>query len=220
MMNVPGLPLRGFFLGLSSGTVCLFSCAPVLVPYLLGEGRRTGGNFLSLGLYLAGRLAGYLVFGAVAWEAGRTLGKFFPGGELFFGAVLVVLSLLLVAYGILSFRTPCAGGAAVGSPALKSVRSGGVLFPVLLGFLTGLNLCPPFLAALADSSGAATLSGSLAFFLMFFLGTAVFFLPVPFLGVLSRFPQAAMVGRMTAVLMGAWYFHLGIMKCIGGMTIQ
>ena len=96
MMNVPGLPLRGFFLGLSSGTVCLFSCAPVLVPYLLGEGRRTGGNFLSLGLYLAGRLAGWMepVFTPLGIDQLLSIALLFG-----FVAKEVVIGSLAVIYG-------------------------------------------------------------------------------------------------------------------------
>lgn len=215
MSSAPHIPIQGFFLGLSSGTVCLFSCAPVLLPYLLGEGKKTGGNFLSLIRFMTGRLLGYLLFGIIAWEAGQTLFKFLPQSGIFFGAVFIILSLLLAAYGLFNFRTPCAAAAAA-----KSIPAGSAFFPVLIGFLTGINLCPPFLMALADSSNTATLLGSTAFFFMFFLGTLPFFLPMPFLGLITRFPQVRMVGKMTAVLMGAYYFYLGAMKCIGGMKIQ
>ncbi|MFH0803075.1 MAG: sulfite exporter TauE/SafE family protein [bacterium] len=220
MIFAPHIPIQGFFLGLSSGTVCLFSCAPVLTPYFLGEGKKTGGNFLSLIRFMMGRLLGYLLFGIIAWESGQTLLKFLPQREIFFGVVFIILSLFLAAYGLFDFRIPCAADAAAKSSALKFIRSGSALFPALLGFLTGINICPPFLMALADSSNTATLLGSVAFFFMFFLGTLPFFLPMPFLGLLTRFPQVRMVGKMTAVLMGAYYFYLGMMKCIGGMKIQ
>ncbi len=33
------MKLDGFILGLSNGAACMAYCAPVLIPYLMGEGR-------------------------------------------------------------------------------------------------------------------------------------------------------------------------------------
>lgn len=59
--------MQAFLLGLSNGAVCLAYCAPVLIPYLLGEGKRISRNFAVLIRFLAGRLLGYLLFGIMAW---------------------------------------------------------------------------------------------------------------------------------------------------------
>ena len=60
--------MQAFLLGLSYGAVCVAYCAPVLVPYLLGEGNRTWRNYAVLLRFLAGRLLGYLLFGIMALQ--------------------------------------------------------------------------------------------------------------------------------------------------------
>jgi hypothetical protein len=56
----------GFLLGLVNGGVCLSYCAPVLVPYLLGEGDTVRRSVASVGGFLGGRLVGYLTFAVLA----------------------------------------------------------------------------------------------------------------------------------------------------------
>ena len=56
--------VKGFLLGIASGGACLAYCAPVLVPYLLGEGKTLRGNAVLVGGFLGGRLIGYLAFAA------------------------------------------------------------------------------------------------------------------------------------------------------------
>jgi sulfite exporter TauE/SafE len=94
--------------------------------------------------------------------------------------------------------------------------SGGWL-PAALGFLTGLNLCPPFLLAFSNAVAAQKLGGSILFFISFFIGTLVYFIPLPFLGLLSRNEVLGKVGKMAAVIVGAYYGYTGIIMVIGGM---
>jgi hypothetical protein len=58
---------QGFLLGLANRGVCLAYCAPVLVPYLLGEGGTLRRGAVSVGGFLGGRLVGYLAFAILAW---------------------------------------------------------------------------------------------------------------------------------------------------------
>ena len=46
----------GFILGLSTGVVCLAYCGPVLIPFLMGEGKGVYKNIGSVSLFLLGRL--------------------------------------------------------------------------------------------------------------------------------------------------------------------
>jgi hypothetical protein len=62
-----------------------------------------------------------------------------------------------------------------------------------------------------------SLFSSLFFFLMFFLGTALFFVPAPFLGLLRTFPAFRTVGKLAAGLMGLYYFYSGLIMCAGGI---
>jgi sulfite exporter TauE/SafE len=81
---------------------------------------------------------------------------------------------------------------------------------VVLGFLTGLNLCPPFIAAGVRAAETRSLSGAVLFFLAFFAGTAVWFLPAAAVSPLRRIPAAATVARMVLGLMAIYYAYLGL----------
>ena len=67
-----GLLAEGLALGASSGPACLAACGkPVLLPALAGGRQKTAGTGIVLTEFLSGRFAGYVVFAAVAWLAGR-----------------------------------------------------------------------------------------------------------------------------------------------------
>jgi hypothetical protein len=82
--------------------------------------------------------------------------------------------------------------------------------PPLLGLLTGLNLCPPFLLAFTEAAATGTLAGSLLFFLAFYATTSLFFIPLPLLGTLGRFPVVRTVGRLAAGVVGVYYVYRGL----------
>jgi Uncharacterized conserved protein len=206
--------MRGFLLGLTSGTICLAYCAPVLVPYLLGEGSRVKQNYLELALFLSGRLLGYLIFALMAWALGFFIVEHQVYRELIFGTSYIVLAGLLVYY---CFRKSAGLCAAEHFKKFWPGLSGNQHFflPVLLGFLTGLNLCPPLLLAFTNAARAGSLWSSLIFFAFFFLGTTVFFMPMPFLGLLKRNEILRSIGKMAAGVIGSYYFYSGVFIVMG-----
>ena len=65
-------------LGLATGPVCLATCGPVVVPWMMVQPRGVWWHSRQLGLFLAARLAGYMVFAAAVWMVGsqfRVLGS-------------------------------------------------------------------------------------------------------------------------------------------------
>lgn len=269
--------LEPLLLGLSSGTVCLAYCAPVLVPYLLGEGRDIRHSVPLLVEFLLGRLAGYVLFALIAWLIGF---RVLPSGEwrgVIFGLTYLVLSVLLVAYGFLNLRSWCAGQTvprflgwlslhsvtrlSAGAPASTSVPEEGrttevqppspgtaiarpgtlsgtpstvassaastlgtqsaaaspTVLPLILGLLTGINICPPFLIALTKAAESGSALDSVRFFVFFFLGTAVYFLPMPLLGALRFVRTLQTVGRLAAGIIGVYYFYVGLVTFYGGL---
>ncbi len=202
--------IEPLLLGLSSGTVCLAFCAPVLVPYLLGEGGSIRRDAVVLAEFLLGRLAGYVLFALAAWLIGFSL---LPSGAwrgLVFGPAYLVLSVFLIVYGFITPRSWCA--ARVVPPFV------GVSFlPLVLGFLTGVNVCPPFLIALTRAADAKSALDSVRFFLVFFLGTAVYFVPMPLVGALRSLRALRTVGRLAAGIIGVYYFYAGLVTLYGGI---
>ncbi|MEW6182896.1 MAG: sulfite exporter TauE/SafE family protein [Bacillota bacterium] len=208
--------MQGFFLGLANGTTCLAYCAPVLVPYLLGEGKNVRRNIVAMGQFLGGRLCGYLFFGVLAWATNQAILREAGLRDLLFGLMYTVLAALLFVYGFSNPPSACTGGLAGRlAPSLLSRRQ--YLLPAALGLLTGLNLCPPFLLAFTGAAGAGSLYKSLMFFFSFFLGTSVVILPAAFLGALTNLKPIRTVGRLSAACVALYYLYLGIVIIGGGI---
>ena len=206
--------MQGFLLGLASGATCLAYCAPVLIPLMLGEGQRTRKNWELLGKFLGGRLAGYLLFGLLAWLLSQLLLGGSAYRNLLLGGAYLVLAVLLAVYGLAKAPAACAGSL---KEARTFLRRWPVLLPLGLGFLTGLNLCPPFLLAFTSAASAGSLAASLVFFLAFFGGTSLYFLPMAFVGLMSRVSALRTVGKLAAVLMALYYAYSGIIYLAGGI---
>ncbi len=216
--------LSGFLLGLANGMTCLATCAAVLVPLFLGEGRRVRENGRLLAGFMAGRLAGYLLFGFLAWLANWIILRDPAIRSVIFGATCFILAAFMLAYGLgwLKLAPTCAI-----SPRALRARFGGYawlrpMLPAVFGLLTGLNLCPPFLLAFTNAALNGTLPGSLLYFVAFFLGTSLYLLPLPLVG-LFRNPNAAQalqtVGRMASVLMSLYYIAYGSLMFFQGVTL-
>ncbi len=207
---------RGFealLLGLSVGLVCLASCGAVLVPWLVVQQGTIRSTAWLLVQVLAGRLAGYLLFASLAWGAGAML---IPGEMrarvLVFGLVYVALSGTLVWYAIGGSHRRRAGAAPLrpeGS-ALRVRRRIARLGPAALGFLTGVNLCPPFVVASVRAAELHSLPASFAFFTLFFLGTSVWFLPFLATGAARPVPEARFVARIAMAVVAAYYGYMGV----------
>ncbi len=208
--------MEGLFLGLATGTACLAYCAPVLIPYLIGEGKGIRQNSLMLVVFLIGRLYGYLLFAVLAWLAGLLIGQGIIYRDLIFGGTYLVLALLLMIYGFSTSERYCPAKIS-SSLSEKFARLWPSLLPLVLGFFTGLNLCPPFFLAIAGAAKTGTLAGSLWFFLLFFFGTTLYFVPVPLLGIFRKFQQLKMVARLAAGTVGLYYAYIGVIMIFGGV---
>ncbi len=210
--------MQGFLLGLSSGTLCLAYCTPVLVPYILGEGQSIRQNSMILARFLSGRLLGYLLVGLLTGLFNFFIVDVSPSRGLVFGCSYMVLAALLVIYGFFDIRSICVAERSGGLLRRMSARLP-FLLPLFLGFFTGLNLCPPFLLAIMSAAESGSIMGSLWFFLLFFLGTAVYFIPLPFAGAFRRVKVLKIVGKFAAGVIGVYYFYLGVIMFQGGIKL-
>jgi sulfite exporter TauE/SafE len=199
--------MNSLILGLSSGVACLSFCAPVILPFYLSRGNKTGKNFIDLLFFMSGRLTGYLLFGIAAFFSGRYLLQNNPYRGYLQGGTYIVFSVLL----ILEFfkERKCIAERLRAVCGKLKVR--GLLFPLLLGFLTGINLCPTFALVFTEASGMNNLLECLWFFLLFFIGTTVYFIPIPLVGLLRNREGVRTVGRFLLVLICAWFIYKGIM---------
>lgn len=201
-------------LGLTTGPVCVASCGPVVVPWILLQPQSIRAHLHQLLIFLAGRLAGYLLFACGVWMIGASLSHFWEMNSWITGIVQILLAAALVAY---VFGWPRRIYAASHQPKLVQIgaEEPKCRGPIALGFLSGINLCPPFLVAGLRAAQLGSLAGSLVFFLFFFAGTAVWFAPFLAFGAMRRTPAVITVARMVAVLLACWYTVWGISILIG-----
>jgi len=198
---------RGVMLGLSTGAVCLGFCAPILAPLMMAEQRLSARERAKpLLLFLLGRLIAYLLCGALAgWLGGRFLGLFNP---TVIGILYLLAALLLLSYAM-----------RIGLPEWNLCRWLTNSLPTRrtsfgLGFLLGLNLCPPFAAALTDVFVEGRVFYGLLFFFTLYLTTSLFLIPLFFLGRFSLHEPVRLIGRMAMLISAMLYLILGLGRLI------
>jgi sulfite exporter TauE/SafE len=195
--------IAGLGLGLAQAPICLGTCAPLALAVVADapadRARRGLGDLL---FFVLGRVLGYLVLGAVVGMlAGRITRAELqrPLGAAF---VAIAAALWLGALG---------RGASEGSWGCRLAR--GVRSPLLLGALTGLQVCPPLLLAVGVAlQGGGVLHG-VALFAGFFLGTSVGFVPFAAWPWIGRRLPAGWLARLRAtlpLLVGFFFFCWGM----------
>ncbi|HBE89526.1 MAG TPA: hypothetical protein DDW67_10350, partial [Elusimicrobia bacterium] len=119
------------------------------------------------------------------------------------GAAMLAAGLILLASPFLKLSRGC--------PA--ALPAAGKTLPFSLGFLTGLNFCPPVLAGLMRLASLPDFVSGLVYFGGFFAATALFLLPalipVPFLT-----DRVKGIGRMALFLSGLWLAGNGVASLI------
>lgn len=203
-------------LGLATGPVCLATCGPAVLPWMLAQTVGFRNQSRQLALFLAARLTGYLLFAAAAWKLGTQVSLTWAGRTWFLGAIEILLAVALATYAAGWPRRRCKTGkpnedlVQIGKPAALKRRGA-----LALGFLTGINFCPPFLAAGLRAAQLDHLALALAFFLAFFAGTALWFVPLAGLGLIRRSPAVISVARLAALLLAGWYGFSGVLLLLG-----
>ncbi|PWR69826.1 sulfite exporter TauE/SafE family protein [Methanospirillum lacunae] len=195
----------GILLGLSTGLFCLASCAPIMVPFMLGE-KRNLKKIVSTTINLSiGRLCAYILIGTAVgiFAANLEENLFHKIG----GAALVLVSVLLLLYtfSLIPIHPRFCGC----NPKIQSN------IPVLFGFLTGINICPPFLLAISYAISLGNLLGSILLFLGFFIGTSIYLVLLIPVGYVGKYENFRVVGRITAILSSIVFFFVGIGYIVG-----
>jgi len=204
--------LEAFLLGISSGTYCVFNCAPVAVPLFLSEDLDRKSNWNRLTLFLGGRLIGYLFFGFLLGLLGAyTLGYFDPFIQQKLESITVMfLGIVLIVTGLpreKESRISC---------LVHLFRNEGRFAPIIIGILTGISFCPPFFVAAARVFGLEGSFSGLIYFFFFFLGTSIFMLPFGGFFLFSRFKKAVKaIGGYLRIMIGVYFIvFLGIFALI------
>jgi sulfite exporter TauE/SafE len=201
---------EGLILGLSTGVACIAFCGPILIPYLLTEAHTMKQSFIDVSWFLGGRFIAYVITGFLA----GLLGSIIFENELFRkisgGWLYIILAIAMIVYAFYRVKHVCLGESKSGLTAkLKSTWPH--LLPVFGGFTSGINLCPPFVLAITQASLTKNITESIFFFIAFFMGTAVYFIPMPFISLFRRKQNFQLIGKFAATIVGAMYLYKGIL---------
>jgi sulfite exporter TauE/SafE len=189
---------QGFLLGLATGTTCLATCGPVYAPYLMQYGRSLPKSLLAILELSAGRFFSYLVVGAAAGLLGRQV--HFEGKGLITAAGYSLFSVFLLVTAFRTYRRDC---------CCPTGRWAGIIDrPLVLGILTGINICPPFLLALTKALSGSGPAAGMTLFAAFFIGTSIWLLPIAVFGVLGERRLLRSIARWGAVAVSVWFFIL------------
>lgn len=185
-------------MGLSTGPYCLGACAPFLVPYMFAEGQTSWrGNLRIIVEFMAGRFVAYALFGALVGWVGALLHPHVTAWmtAIALGVTAAVMLVYAINQSLPRWR--------ICGPFI--VPKWGRRAPFLLGFLIGINVCPPFLVAVARLMQLGRVAGGVIFFLSFFLGTSLYLLPILGLSPLTKIERLQFVGSLSALLAGGWF---------------
>lgn len=191
--------LQGFLTGLSVGVYCIGICLPVVVPVLLSQRRKLKSAFWVILEFSAGRMLGYIFFGAVISWLGATIVTPLIHWAVSFGSIL--LALLMMAYCL---------GFWVWGAKLCALRFNRIKIPLILGFLTGINVCPPFLASVGYLFNLRNVLAGVGYFLMFFLGTSVYIIPLGFLYSLTTSKIFRKIALISGFLAGLYFLSFAL----------
>ena len=183
----------GFLTGLSVGVYCLGLCLPIFLPILFSQ-KTSGKKSLYLVLqFSAGRLIGYFLFGLIFSYLGQKIQS-----QLIHTIVSLVnlwMGIMLILFGLGKIDKKLC--------SLKIFQK--VKWPLLLGFLTGVNVCPPLMASLTHVFNLENAFNSLLYFLAFFIGTSVYLVPATLFGVFTKFPLIQKVAHFAGVIAGLYF---------------
>jgi sulfite exporter TauE/SafE len=190
----------GYLAGLSVGIYCIGVCLPVFLPILLSEERSTKKSFRLIYEFSLGRLMGYLAFGSVFGFLGQIITNSYVHIIVSLGNVWAGILMIIFSLGMIDKKI-CA------IPYFHKIK-----WPLLLGFLTGVNVCPPFLASLTHIFNLKDILASIAYFFMFFLGATTYIIPAAFLGFFTKSSWIQKIARFSGVLVGIYFIAKSTIK--------
>lgn len=190
----------GYLAGLSVGVYCLGLCLPIFLPLLLSQNRVGKKGVYLILEFSGGRLLGYLFFGLVFGWFGQVVQSGFIHSLV--GLANLWIGILMVVY--------CLG--VIDKKFCAAIPLSKVKWPVVLGFLTGINICPPFLGSLAYVFNLKSAVFSLVYFLAFFVGTSTYIVPFTLLGVFSQKHWLQKLAQYSGIAVGFYFITVNIIK--------
>jgi hypothetical protein len=198
-------------LGLSSGSACLATCGMVMFPYLMAGSSGVKRIALDLTLFLLTRFLVYFVLATLSWYFGQAFFSNPVVRNIVPGVLYIVFAVMLVWYSISKNRNPDCPAKIV--QTVNNHR----LVPILLGIVNSLGFCPALFIILTKGATQSTLLQSYIAFLAFFIGSSIWFLPLPLAGVITKKEVLKNIGILATGLAGIIFMIKGLTNLIGGI---
>jgi sulfite exporter TauE/SafE len=201
-----------FILGLSSGSACLATCGMVMFPYLMSGSSGVKRISIDLSVFLITRLIAYFILATLAWYFGQAFFSDPLIRNIVPGILYMVFAVMLVWYSIDKSRNP-----ACPAKIVKTVNNRR-LVPLFLGIVNSFGFCPALFIILTKSATQGTIVQSYLAFLAFFIGSSLWFLPLPLAGKIRKREVIKTIGLLATGLAGIIFMIKGITNLIGGIV--
>ena len=202
---------ESLILGLSSGSACLATCGMVMFPYLMSGSAGVKRIAVDLSLFLITRFVVYFILATVSWYFGQALFSNTVVRNYVPGILYILFAVMLVWYSIGKNRKPDCPAKIV-----KTVNNHR-LVPILLGLVNSLGFCPALFIILTKGATQGTLVQSYIAFLAFFIGSSIWFLPLPLTGKIRKKEVLKNIGILATGLAGIIFMIKGLTNLIGGI---
>ena len=198
-------------LGLSSGSACLATCGMVMLPYLMAGSAGVRKIAIDLSLFLLTRFVVYFFLATIAWYFGQALFSNPVVRNIVPGILYIVFAIMLVWYSISKNRNrKCP------AKIVKTVNNH-KLVPILLGLVNSLGFCPALFLILTKGAAEKTLVHSYIAFFAFFIGSSIWFIPLPLAGKIRKKEVLTTIGILATGLAGVIFMIKGLTNLIGGL---
>ena len=200
-----------FILGLSSGSACMVTCGMVMFPYLMAGSAGVKRIAVDLSIFLLTRLVIYFILATLAWYFGQALFSNKVVRNIVPGILYMLFAVMLVWYSISkNLNQECP------AKIVKTVNNHR-LVPVFLGIVNSLGFCPALFIILTKGATQESLIQSYIAFLAFFIGSSIWFLPLPLAGKVRKKEVLKTIGILATGLAGIVFMMKGITNLIGGI---
>jgi hypothetical protein len=200
-----------FILGISSGSACLVTCGIVMFPYLMAGPASVKKIAADLSVFMVTRFVIYFFLATVTWFFGQAVFTHPVMKNIVPGVLYIVFAVLLIWYSIgRNRKSEC--------PAkIVTTVNNKKLIPVFLGIVNSLGFCPALFIILTKGATQNTLLQCYLAFLAFFIGSSLWFLPLPLAGKIRKKMVIETIGILATGLAGTIFIIKGITILIGGL---
>ena len=190
---------------MSSGIACISVCLPGVLPILLGRRSTVAQSAKFVAVFLSGRWLAYLIAAALTALFSAAI------YDVVSNKIVMIATQFLLAAIMILFAAGKLSSKCINPLKHKYLRTflknHESLLPVIMGFITSVSLCPPFVTLVLQTAGEQSLLRTVGLFTMFFVGTLPYFLPVPLVGLSRRNAVFKVIGRYAAAIMGCVYLY-------------